>query len=223
TRPGTPAGASSPWGRGASRRSRPDPSPRVGDLSALRGAARQILDAAITAGDAARLTQSALERTASDLVVGGERFPLARIRRVVAGGVGEVGRGKASGAMARAADDVLGDLDVSGLVSVKDRRGRAPRRVRAVEAGHPIPDARGQAAAEEILRLVGAATADDLVLCLISGGGSALTPAPVPGVTLAEKQAVTRLLLEAGAEDKRPDGAPKPLSGPPRAPPARAA
>jgi glycerate 2-kinase len=166
----------------------------VGDLSALRAAARQILDAAITAADAARLTRDALERTASDLVVGGERFQLTRIGRVVV-----VGMGKASGAMARAADDVLGDLDVSGLVVVKDRRGATPRRVQTVEAGHPIPDARGQAAAEEILRLVRAATADDLVLCLISGGGSALAPAPVPGVTLAEKQTVTRLLLEAGA------------------------
>ena len=68
-----------------------------------------------------------------------------------------------------------------------------------VESGHPIPDARGEAAGEEILRLARDAGPDDLVLCLISGGGSALTPSPVPGVTLAEKQAVTRLLLECGA------------------------
>jgi glycerate 2-kinase len=71
--------------------------------------------------------------------------------------------------------------------------------VRLVEAEHPIPDARGEAAAAEILRLARDAGPDSLVLCLISGGGSALTPAPVPGVTLAEKQATTRLLLECGA------------------------
>ena len=164
------------------------------DLPTLRGAARQLLDAAIAAGDAGRLTRAALERVGPRLVVAGSAIDLRPVRRVVI-----VGMGKASGTMARAAEDVLGDLPVGGLVVVKDLRGAMPRRVRAVEAGHPIPDARGQAAAEEILGLVQAATADDLVLCLVSGGGSALAPAPVPGVTLAEKQGVTRLLLAAGA------------------------
>ena len=164
------------------------------DPATLRGAARQLLDAAIAAGDAGRLTRAALERVGPRLVVAGSAIDLRPVRRVVI-----VGMGKASGPMARTAEDVLGDLPVGGLVVVKDLRGAMPRRVRAVEAGHPIPDARGQAAAEEILGLVQAATADDLVLCLISGGGSALAPAPVPGVSLAEKQGVTRLLLEAGA------------------------
>lgn len=166
----------------------------MADLAGLRGAARRILDAAIAAGDAARLTRRALSRDGPSLRVAGRSFDLGRIRRVVV-----VGAGKASGAMAEAVEEVLDGLPLEGLVAVKERREPGPRRIRTVESGHPIPDARGQAAAEEILRLAREAGPDDLVLCLISGGGSALTPAPVAGVTLGEKQAVTRLLLECGA------------------------
>ena len=101
--------------------------------------------------------------------------------------------------MAAAAEEALAGVPVAGLVAVKEREEPLPRTVRVVEAWHPIPDTRGEAAAAEILRLAQEAGPEDLVLCLISGGGSALTPAPVPGVTLAEKQEVTRLLLESGA------------------------
>jgi hydroxypyruvate reductase len=155
----------------------------VTDPAPLRQAARAILDAAIAAGDARRLTREALER-----------LDLARFRQVVV-----VGGGKASGTMALAVEDVLGDRVAGGLVAAKEATTAAPRRIRVVEAGHPLPDERGRAAAEEIRRLAATAGADGIVLCLVSGGGSALLPAPVAGVTLAEKQAVTRLLLEAGA------------------------
>jgi hydroxypyruvate reductase len=166
----------------------------VADLAGLRRSARRILDAAIAAGDAGRLTRQALQREGARLRVGGRTLDLARGRRVVV-----VGAGKASGTMAEAAETALDGVPVEGLVAVKEHRDPGPRLIRVVEAGHPIPDARGEAAGEEILRLARAAGPDDLVLCLISGGGSALTPSPVRGVTLAEKQAVTRLLLERGA------------------------
>jgi glycerate 2-kinase len=166
----------------------------VADLGGLRGVARRILDAAIAAGDAGRLTRLALRREGGQLHVGGQVFDLGRLRRVVV-----VGAGKASAAMAAAVEALLGDVPLEGVVAVKERLEPAPRRVRVLEAGHPIPDARGEAAARQVLDLVRGAGAGDLVLCVISGGGSALTPAPVPGVTLAEKQAATRLLLEAGA------------------------
>jgi glycerate 2-kinase len=166
----------------------------VADLAGLRRAARRILDAAIAAGDAGRLTRQALVREGMRLRAGERAFDLSGIRRVVI-----VGAGKASGTMAEAAEGVLEGVAVEGLVAVKERGDSRPSRVREVEAGHPLPDARGQAAAESILRLVQGAGPEDLVLCLVSGGGSALTPAPVPGVTLAEKQMVTRLLLECGA------------------------
>jgi hydroxypyruvate reductase len=166
----------------------------VADLAGLRRSARRILDAAIAAGDAGRLTRRALHREGPRLRVGDRALDLGRIRRVVV-----VGAGKASGTMAEAAEAVLDGVPVEGLVAVKERGDPERGRIRVVEAGHPIPDARGEAAGEEILWLVRGAGPDDLVLCLISGGGSALTPAPVPGVSLADKQAVTRLLLECGA------------------------
>ena len=166
----------------------------MADLLELRHSARRVLDAAIAAGDAGRLTRRALVREGSRLRVGDRVFDLGRVRRVVV-----VGAGKASGTMAEAAEAVLDGVPVEGLVAVKERRDPGPRRIPVVESGHPVPDARGEAAGEEILRLVRDAGPDDLVLCLISGGGSALTPSPVPGVTLTEKQAVTRILLECGA------------------------
>lgn len=164
------------------------------DPGALRVAARAILDAGIAAGDAARLTGAALRLRGSRLAVGGRDIDLDRVRRVVV-----VGAGKASGAMAMAAERVLGERIGHGLVAVKDARDVATTRVRVVEAGHPIPDQQGEAAAREMLRIARAAGPDDLVLCLVSGGGSAMTPAPVPGLGLADKQGVTRLLLESGA------------------------
>jgi glycerate 2-kinase len=166
----------------------------VAELSGLRRAARQILDAAIAAGDASRLTRQALAREGSRLRVGNRLFDLARVRRVVV-----VGAGKASATMAESAEAVLDGVPLGGLVAVKESHDPGPRHIRVVESGHPIPDARGEAAGEELLRLARDAGPADLVLCLISGGGSALAPSPVSGVTLAEKQAVTRLLLECGA------------------------
>jgi glycerate 2-kinase len=110
-----------------------------------------------------------------------------------------VGAGKASGAMAATVEEALGDRVSGGVVAVKDGHLAPTRRIRLLEAGHPVPDERGAGAARAIVELARSAERDDLVLVLISGGGSALTPAPAPPVTLADKQAVTRLLLAAGA------------------------
>jgi hydroxypyruvate reductase len=170
----------------------------VADLAALRSAARAILDAAIAAGDAYRLTHAALrvdvDRGAA-LTVGGRRLALDGVRRLVV-----VGAGKASAEMADGVVRALGHPGATGLVVVKDARTRCDASdIPVVEAGHPIPDERGLAAAERILGLVSDAGSDDLVICVISGGGSALMPLPVDGVSLADKQGVTRLLLDAGA------------------------
>jgi len=101
--------------------------------------------------------------------------------------------------MAEAVEEKLGDRVNGGVVAVKDGHLAPTRNVRLLEAGHPVPDGRGAAAARAILELVRDGRPDDLVLVLISGGASALTPAPASPVTLADKQAVTRLLLGAGA------------------------
>jgi hydroxypyruvate reductase len=109
-----------------------------------------------------------------------------------------VGAGKASAAMARAVEQHwLGPL--SGLIVTRYGHGVPTERIEVVEAAHPVPDAAGRAAAERILAMVQGLTADDLVLCLISGGGSALLALPAPGLTLADKQAVNKALLKSGA------------------------
>jgi glycerate 2-kinase len=146
-----------------------------------RDAARAILDSALAAGDVTPLVQRHLE-------------PDARYRRVVV-----LGCGKASAAMASAAEEVLGDRIAGGFVVVKDGCAVPVPRVEIAEAGHPVPDERGLAASARLLELAHAAGEEDLVLFLVSGGGSALTPAPAPPITLAEKQEVTRLLLTSGA------------------------
>ncbi len=109
-----------------------------------------------------------------------------------------IGAGKASAAMARVVEDNWpGPL--SGLVVTRYGYAVPCQRIEIVEAAHPVPDAAGLAAAERILALATSLTADDLVLCLISGGGSALLALPHADLTLADKQAVNRALLASGA------------------------
>ena len=109
-----------------------------------------------------------------------------------------VGAGKASAAMAKAFDDAW-THSVSGLVVTRYGYGVHCRRIEIVEAAHPVPDTAGAAAASRIRDLVGGLSADDLVVCLISGGGSSLLALPAEGITLADKQAVSRALLKSGA------------------------
>ncbi|WP_370661874.1 glycerate kinase type-2 family protein [Denitromonas iodatirespirans] len=109
-----------------------------------------------------------------------------------------IGAGKASAAMAQAVERHWpGPL--SGLVVTRYGYAVPCERIEIVEAAHPVPDAAGREAASRILDLVAGLGADDTVLCLISGGGSALLPLPLAGVTLEEKQAINRALLKSGA------------------------
>lgn len=110
-----------------------------------------------------------------------------------------VGMGKASVQMAKAAEDILGDRIEEGLVVTKYGHGGKLRRIKVLEAGHPVPDQAGTRAAEEILKVALRAGEGDILLCLISGGGSALTPLPPEGITLEEKRRTTELLLRCGA------------------------
>jgi len=121
-------------------------------------------------------------------------FDLDRLRRLVV-----VGAGKASARMALALEELLGDRITKGAVSVKYGHGEPLRRVRVFEAGHPVPDEAGVRAARDILAAVEGSTPEDLVIALISGGGSALLPLPAQGITLEQKQRVTEELLRCGA------------------------
>jgi len=109
-----------------------------------------------------------------------------------------IGAGKASAAMAKAVEDHW-EGPLTGLVVTRYGYAVPCRHTEIIEAGHPVPDAAGLEAAQRMLALVGNLSADDMVLCLISGGGSALLPLPAPGLTLEMKQAVNRLLLASGA------------------------
>jgi glycerate 2-kinase len=110
-----------------------------------------------------------------------------------------LGAGKASAAMARAVEQHWpGEL--SGLVVTRYGHAVPCSRIEIVEAAHPVPDAAGRAVAERILKLARSAGPDDLVLCLISGGGSSLLALPAPGLTLEDKQAVNKALLASGAD-----------------------
>jgi len=109
-----------------------------------------------------------------------------------------IGAGKAAAAMASALEQHwLGEL--CGLVVTPDGHALPCERIEVMEAAHPVPDARGALAVRRMLTLVSGLTPDDLVLCLLSGGGSALLSLPAPGITLADKQAITQELLRCGA------------------------
>jgi hydroxypyruvate reductase/glycerate 2-kinase len=168
----------------------------------LRNAAREIWLAGVAAVDPARLLRAAVKCRQRCLVIGDLSLPLDGIERIVV-----VGAGKAGSAMSRAIEQTLGprmlrDKQVAGCVNVPDDTVLPLRAIRLhpARAGHENqPTAAGIEGAIEIRRLVSQAGPRDLVLCLISGGGSALLPAPADGITLEDKQAVTGLLHACGA------------------------
>lgn len=159
----------------------------------LRQHAKEIFWAGLNAVDPEAAVQRALQREGDMLTVAGEVLNLSVYRRVFV-----LGAGKASVAMARGVEACLGEMIDDGIVVTNARGNDALQSVRVLEAGHPIPDARGESAAKQILQIAEAAQHDDLILCLISGGGSALLPLPAGHLNLAEEQLVTNLLLAHG-------------------------
>lgn len=111
-----------------------------------------------------------------------------------------VGAGKAAAAMAQAAEHELRKRIRAGLINVKYGHSAPLKHIEINECGHPVPDEAGVRGAERIAEIAGRAQKGDLVLCLISGGASALLPLPVPGLELAQKQELTRQLLASGAD-----------------------
>ncbi|MCI0520040.1 MAG: DUF4147 domain-containing protein [Chloroflexi bacterium] len=159
----------------------------------------RILQAALSAVDPAQAVARHLSRQGDDLFVAGRRYDLRRIRRVYL-----LGAGKAGAPMALQAAALLGERLTAGLVVVKDGHlpaaGEAvPAALEFVESGHPIPDERGVRAAGRMIALLRQAGEDDLFLCVISGGGSALLNFPAEGVSLADLQDLTARLLACGA------------------------
>lgn len=133
-------------------------------------------------------------RRGSALSIGSETLDLRCYRRILV-----VGAGKAALPMATALEDILGRYLETGLIVTKYGHGGRTRKIQVMEAGHPVPDQAGVEGAARLLKLVRGLTSEDLLLVLLSGGASALLPAPVSDVTLKDKQDTTSLLLRSGA------------------------
>lgn len=161
----------------------------------MRQHAREIFQAALKAVDPVEAILRHVKQVDDGLQIGAHRFKFEDYDRILV-----TGAGKAGAAMAKALEDLLGNRISDGVIVVKEGHGLPLQHVRLHEAGHPVPDDRGIRGAEDVLSLVKAAGERDLVICVISGGGSALLVAPAEGVTLADKQEVTRLLLACGAD-----------------------
>ena len=164
------------------------------EVDTLRRDARAIFQAGLKAVEPSAAVHRFVERQGDRLRVEETEYDLSEIERVFV-----LGAGKAGAAMARAVEERLADRIAEGWVNVKYGHTEPLQKVRLQEAGHPVPDAAGEKGATEILRLAESAGKRDLVICLISGGGSALLPLPAEGLTLADKQAVTEALLASGA------------------------
>ena len=128
------------------------------------------------------------------LTIDGSNYDLGLFEKVLV-----IGAGKAGASMARAIEDILGDRLSEGVITVKYGHLDELKKIKIQEAGHPVPDENGYLGARAIYQLASSADEKTLVICLFSGGGSALLTLPVEGVSLEDKQATTQVLLECGA------------------------
>ncbi len=156
----------------------------------------RILAAAIAAVEPGAAVRRYVRREGESLTVSGRTYDLSAFRRVFLLGIG-----KASLAMTEAMADILGRRSSGGLVIAKHvgEKQKAKNKIQVLEGDHPIPDERSLRAGGKIVEFVSALGPSDLLLCLLSGGGSALAAAPVDGVSLADMQALTSTMLARGA------------------------
>jgi glycerate 2-kinase len=160
-----------------------------------RSTLRSLFAAGVAAVEPAAAVRSHCRVVGDLLQVGDRGYDLASLRRIVV-----VGAGKASAPMAQAVEALLGERIAGGVVVVKYGHGVPLGRLALLEAGHPVPDDAGETGARAIEQALSGLDARDLVVACWSGGASALLPAPRAGLTLADKQAMTRLLLASGAD-----------------------
>ncbi|MEW6753484.1 MAG: glycerate kinase [Candidatus Latescibacterota bacterium] len=164
------------------------------DAVQRRAQARQIFAAGLAAADPQRCVERVLSAEEGGVRVAGDLYPLSAGARLVV-----VGAGKASPAMAAAAERILAERITAGAINTKYGHVLPLQRIAVTECGHPVPDQAGVEGTQRILALLDGLGPADLVLCLLSGGGSALLPAPASGLTLADKQQTTQELLACGA------------------------
>lgn len=154
----------------------------------------RIFQAGLAAVDPRKAIFRHCRRQGHQLIVGQKVFDLSVFSRVFV-----LGAGKAGAPMAMALEAILGDRISDGLVVVKSGHVMDLKTVKLLEAGHPVPDVSGLHGAEKIMALAGEASEDTLVICVLSGGASALLPLPAEGISLQDKQETTRVLLGCGA------------------------
>jgi glycerate 2-kinase len=173
-----------------------------------RGLARELVSAALASVDPAKAVRKYLRREGDTLTVAGHSYDLRKYRRVLV-----VGGGKASAPMAQAVEEILGDRVTAGVINVKYGYTAPTRIIEINQAGHPIPDEKGVAGAARMAELVRETTPEDLVIALISGGGSALMVLPTPGISLTDKRRLTDAMLRSGANINEMNTVRKHLSG----------
>jgi len=153
-----------------------------------------ILSAALAAVDPVTAVKRHMSLVGDELRIGERIYDLGQYRDIYV-----IGGGKAGGSMAKATEEILDDRLTVGVINTKYGYLAKTEIVRINEAGHPIPDAAGVQGAKEMAGLAARASDSDLVICLISGGGSALMTLPVEGITLADMEVLTAALLRCGA------------------------
>ena len=163
-------------------------------LSPHGTAIARILAAGLDAVDPGEAVGRFVQRENDKLRIANKLYPLEKDRRTFI-----IAFGKASLPMAESLADILGDRLTGGVVIPKHATGRTLNLLTIMEGGHPVPDERSLAAGQRVIELLSDLRNDDLVICLISGGGSALMAAPVESVTLSDMQALTSALLACGA------------------------
>jgi glycerate 2-kinase len=163
-------------------------------LHQLRSDGLEIFTYALKAVDPIEAIKRCLKMEGEDLKVNGKTYSLRDYKHISI-----IGGGKAGAPMASAVEEILGDRITKGVINVKYGHVSQLKRVKLNEVGHPIPDQKGASGAEEIVGLLEQMGSNDLVICLISGGVSALLPSPIEGISLKDKQKMTNLLLESGA------------------------
>ena len=158
-------------------------------------AVARILSAAVESVEPGAAVRRHLKRVGDRLTLADQTYDLTSFRRVRV-----VGAGKAGAPMAAAIESILSDRLEDGLVIVKEGyREPGCRKIQLLEAGHPLPDERGVLAARQLNQMLQDSQSDDLVICLLSGGGSALLVSPATGVALGAVQELTGALLRSGA------------------------
>jgi len=159
-----------------------------------RTLALDCLEAAVSSVDPGRIIESRVQLRNSTLKVDQHSFDLREFKHVYV-----VGGGKASGSMAAALERILGKIVTSGLVNVPKNDTNKTKIIHLHGASHPIPDESGVEGTRRILEIAEQAETDDLIICLISGGGSSLMPLPRGLISIADKKALTDALLKSGA------------------------